>query len=72
MNKAKKNSEIINFETGTYFSPINRIIVISTSTVEDVLNKKHGTYKDDVYKKIYTKSKKFEVCVKSLTDINIL
>lgn len=49
IDKAKKNGEIINFDTGVYFIPTKSIIGISTITAEDVVNKKYVGYKDDVY-----------------------
>lgn len=49
IDKAKKNGEIINFDTGVYFIPTKSIIGTSTITAEDVVNKKYVCYKDDVY-----------------------
>ncbi len=49
INKAEKNGEIINYDTGVYYIPTNSIIGISTITIEDVVNKKYIGYKDNFY-----------------------
>lgn len=49
IDKAEKNGEIVNFDTGVYFIPTKSIIGISTITAEDVAYKKYVSYKDDVY-----------------------
>ena len=49
LDKAKKNGEIINFDTGIYFFPTKSIVGASTITAEDVVNKKYIRYKDDIY-----------------------
>lgn len=49
IDKAEKNKEIINFDTGVYYLPTKSIIGVSTIIAEDVVNKKFIGYKDDVY-----------------------
>ena len=49
IDRAEKNGEIINFDSGIYFIPTKSIIGVSTITAEDVVNKKYIGYKDDVY-----------------------
>ena len=49
IDKAEKNGEVVNFDTGVYFLPTKSIIGTSTITAEDVVNKKYIGYKNDVY-----------------------
>lgn len=49
IDKAEKNGELINFDSGIYFLPKKNVIGISTITVEDVVDKKYVCYKDEVY-----------------------
>lgn len=49
IDKAEKNGEIVNFDTGVYYIPQKSDIGVSTITAEDVVNKKYVTYKGDVY-----------------------
>ncbi len=49
IDRAEKNGEIINFDTGVYFIPTKSTIGVSTITAEDVVNKKYVAYKNDVY-----------------------
>ena len=49
IDRAEKNGEIINFDSGVYFIPTKSIIGVSTITAEDVVNKKYIGYKEDVY-----------------------
>lgn len=49
IDKAEKNGEIVNFDTGVYFIPTKSIMGFSTITAEDVVNKKYIGYKGDIY-----------------------